>query len=312
MFMRRGRKGFTLIELLVVIAIIAILIGLLLPAVQKVREAAARTQCQNNLKQIALASLNYESTYATLPPGLNQNSGVGCMAYLLPFVEQTGLYNQINPSGVFAYAPFAPYLGSGFPWPTNPWWGPVFNQALNRVKIYECPADNPYSETQGMWAFLTDDNNTLYGGFFPGGFLNIGATNYVANAGALGNVTPSGDPYWGQWVGPYYQGSATKMAYITDGTANTFAFGETLGGTNQPGMARDFSSTWMGAGALPTAWGLNDPAQWYTYGSNHTAIVNFAMQDGSVHAVRKGCDYTNFLNASGMQDSYVIDWSTLY
>ena len=93
----RPRRGFTLIELLVVIAIIAVLIGLLLPAVQKVREAAARSQCSNNLKQLGLASLNYESSHGTLPPGYVQKSGVSALAFLLPYIEQDNLYGQIPP-----------------------------------------------------------------------------------------------------------------------------------------------------------------------------------------------------------------------
>jgi prepilin-type processing-associated H-X9-DG protein len=93
--MRVRRRGFTLFQLLVVIAVIAILIGLLLPAVQKVRQAAARMQSQNNLKQLALGVLNYESAYAHFPTGRDAN-GFSTAAYLLPFIEQDNLYKQID------------------------------------------------------------------------------------------------------------------------------------------------------------------------------------------------------------------------
>src|SRR5438046_245868 len=144
MAIRSARKSaFTLIELLVVIAIIAILIGLLLPAVQKVREAAARSSCQNNLKQIALAAHNYAGTnngslpqgvtgLAPTPADMGTGPWVGVLAHLLPYIEQSAVYSQIQ----------------GISWNPTPtgdgWWrfGPTIAAARTRIKTYQCPSDN--------------------------------------------------------------------------------------------------------------------------------------------------------------------------
>ncbi|HLN32572.1 MAG TPA: DUF1559 domain-containing protein [Gemmataceae bacterium] len=171
MYHPRRRSGFTLIELLVVIAIIAVLVGLLLPAVQKVREAAARMSCQNNLHQIALAAANYESTYLQFPPGLivtqqstDANGGaynfpspysgpyVGVMALLLPYMEQNNVYNLIPGSwftpnttvGAWAYC-YPPFdFSSGVPanLVNGTGGGFVAFGADTTIKSYLCPSDN--------------------------------------------------------------------------------------------------------------------------------------------------------------------------
>jgi prepilin-type N-terminal cleavage/methylation domain-containing protein len=353
------KRGFTLIELLVVIAIIAILIGLLLPAVQKVREAAARMQCQNNLKQISLAAHNYDSANNHLPPGSNVNPNspgnnytfgppeagpyTGVLAYLLPYVEQDnvyqGLYNWVSdqnlpPGSLFTLnLPAGQAAGAWAYWTSphdyqsgaNPVNGTGFYHGVDgisgpdaHIKTFECPADNPYGPLATYPNGGPIDAYWCYQGSIWIDFIadvphfghELGASNYIANAGYLGSDTSATAV---KYIGPYYQNSQTKMVEILDGTSNTIAFGETLGGAGPP-QQRNFRMSWMGAGNMPSAWGLPDPPQWYSFGSKHTAVVQFGFCDGSVRGIRKGISgnaQTNFIYASGMVDGQIVDFSQL-
>jgi len=295
----RARRAFTLIELLVVIAIIAILIGLLLPAVQKVREAAARTTCQSNLHNIALAAMNYESGLGYLPPGYNNNSGTsggisgsmaGTLAYILPQMEQDNVYRTFAAPGTWIMPSTAGYYnGSG---------------SSARIKSYVCPADNAdtVTPTNGSFAFFVYYPGGMTGYYF-GGYTGYGKSNYASNAGYLGNVP--GYPY----PGPYAANTKTKLTDITDGTSNTFGFGEALGGVSTG--TRDFVANWYSFN-LPTAWGLGSPSQWYQYGSKHTAgLVQFAMCDGSVRGVRQSANPNTYQYTAGMNDGYVLNANDL-
>jgi prepilin-type N-terminal cleavage/methylation domain-containing protein/prepilin-type processing-associated H-X9-DG protein len=196
----RRRGGFTLIELLVVIAIIAILIGLLLPAVQKVRAAAARVKCQNNLKQIALATLNYESAYGYLPPGRGPNPVNGgdqatVQALILPYIEAQNIYSKFD----FNYGIRAPQNSQA---------------ATQNVAIYQCPAEISSH-------FFTD----------PGGGGYFGRDNYYGNMGSTADWLSADSSVVGIFnITLDANGNVTSKVHltaITDGTSNTCMFSET-------------------------------------------------------------------------------------
>src|SRR4051794_4860110 len=209
------RRGFTLIELLVVIAIIAVLIALLLPAVQAAREAARRSQCVNDLKQLGLGVMNYESSNGSIPPtAAFSPSGtppqpignLGMKTRLLPFLEQTPMFNAIN----FTYNGEAP----------NGQNDTILGLKLN---AFLCPSDG-------------NSPNQTYAGKSSLGTIQIGYASYPNNIGTV--YRNNG----GQYDGPAYmlgatnnpngaQGGAVTLASITDGTSNTVIFSEWVRGT---------------------------------------------------------------------------------
>jgi prepilin-type N-terminal cleavage/methylation domain-containing protein/prepilin-type processing-associated H-X9-DG protein len=327
--------GFTLIELLVVIAIIAVLVGLLLPAVQKVREAAARMKCQNNLKQLGLALHNYESTNNQFPPGrrsLGNTEDLNPTVYqpdpivynmhglvaLLPYLEQDALYKRFNQN-----AAFGNYRTTGSGVLATPDAIASGNAALsvNVIPGLLCPSDSGNT---------TISPSSYYSPDLGANSIRAVKTSYdfISDCHGVGYFN-----YWSHAsLGTQYmfgENSTTKIAHITDGTSNTLAMGEqTLALYNGVTSAWAYAG-WVSVGIDPVGgWNTTYPAQglniwnynnspppnntrgqrasWYNAASLHTGGVNFVFADGSVKFIKETIDVQSLTLLCRMADGQVI------
>jgi prepilin-type N-terminal cleavage/methylation domain-containing protein len=302
--LRRG-GAFTLIELLVVIAIIAILIGLLLPAVQKVREAAARSTCTNNLKQMSIAVANYESANMRVPPGWSNTNGTGTLYgslhfFLLPYVEQDNVYRAAG---------------------NNSW-----NQNNTLVKPYVCPSDSTvWSSYQtggtnyawNIWVFQgtagwgTDGaKNSL-----PNS-MQDGTSNTVMFAERYKLCQPSSgghtDPVWAAhpWSTPNGPWAVAAFGY-TSWSNNPGIGGIPNGNGNLNGYYPDYYTHGQGPGGnlafqtTPTAANCN----WYALQSPHSVMLT-GLGDGSVRGVSQSISINTWVYACVPSDGNVLgnDW----
>jgi prepilin-type N-terminal cleavage/methylation domain-containing protein/prepilin-type processing-associated H-X9-DG protein len=296
-----GDRGFTLIELLVVISVIAILVGLLLPAVQSAREAARRMQCTNNLKQITLATLNYESVWTTLPRG----------GFLQQAFAGSGLYDPSgNPyvsGGVFLLV--LPYLDQK----------PVYDAVNFNVNIFT--AINATISATGLSALWCPSDpgvigpRTLADGSFydPGPFT----MNYTSYAGNDGTWNQGWLPeYNNQLNGLFLREAAVPIVSITDGLSNTMAFGEKAQAILTPGDQlcwRWWASGIVGDTLFVTLYPMNpqrvmadipnfqgNDAYVYAASSQHPGGSNFAFLDGSVRFLKETINCWRIDPATGL------------
>jgi prepilin-type N-terminal cleavage/methylation domain-containing protein len=278
------RRAFTLIELLVVIAIIAVLIALLLPAVQQAREAARRSQCINNLKQIGLALHNYHDTHNVFAPGwigaqgggpdMEGPSGFGWVFHILPNVDQATLYSQIDPS--------LPLLD------------PANDVARKTVlKAFRCPTD-PGPDS---WEIGEEADPSVI-------IARLPSASYVANFGTVGaeDLCAAAPFPTAQCKGNgiFSHNSSTRLAEMIDGTSNTILIGE-----HRSDSVLGWNSTWVGfvpEGEEATARFLgvadhtpNHPDSHFDdFSSHHTGGVHFLFGDGRVRFVSQSIDHQVF------------------
>jgi prepilin-type N-terminal cleavage/methylation domain-containing protein len=295
---RRGR-AFTLIELLVVIAIIGVLLGLLLPAVQKVRDAAARMQCANNLKQMGLAVHMYADAYNQLPPAYQAPFSDGVYHHqsfyftILPFIEQQGMYIAgMTPStNVYGGYTYGGELPNGLIW----------NSGF--VKLYICPADPTNSSSTGI--------ASLWG--------------YVGGSYGFNNLLFGGSMDYNQVYSPWWH-SQYLLGNIPDGTSNTifqadrFAYYPSYetGGYQGHGYGTIWwwppaFGVWLAptfnyfSQGLPQV-GVNPiKANPFVAQSAHTAALNVGMADGSVRSVSGGVSLHSWMAAQDPADGWTFD-----
>lgn len=292
-------RGFTLIELLVVIAIIAVLIALLLPAVQQAREAARRSQCKNNLKQIGLALHNYAESYGVLPPGVvhktgNQNvaalGSYGWGTFILPQLDQTALFNtmRVNETDL-----------DNLLRDTS---DPVRQRSpFTVIPVYRCPSDTaPDLNNRREW-------DVPYNQFFKNQPVHLGTSNYVGVSGSRWStpeqwVVNNVDPY-----GTFWGDSRVKFRDITDGLSNTFIVGERdweLGWAANWVGQRNYTGTgiWGSRQNLailnvkindPLLQPNGNPAASRGFSSQHAGGAHFLFGDGRVQFISENIEYND-------------------
>jgi len=295
------KRGFTLVELLVVIAIIGVLVALLLPAVQAAREAARRTQCSNNLKQLALGLHNYHDTHRAFPLGGAPNQYLGYAARLLPFIEQQPLYDRVR-------------FGEVYSSPSN------YAVGAARIDAFFCPSA---SVLQSLHAPEQSNGERCY------------TIHYYANSGPIGTNPMSGQNYnvkseyessFGQFAidGIIYYRSSLRMADVTDGTSNTIALGEIswndYGGYRawhrggyHTGSGTEIVNISEKSHRWPINIGKRDTASTYRslkndgpYGSQHPGGAMFALCDGSIRFLSETVDHNTYLSLASRNGGEVI------
>jgi prepilin-type N-terminal cleavage/methylation domain-containing protein/prepilin-type processing-associated H-X9-DG protein len=330
-------KAFTLIELLVVIAIIAILIGLLLPAVQKVREAAARMKCSNNLKQIGLGLHNYESAHGTFPPGHEGRIDVGnWRVTIMPYMELGTVYDQLP-------ATTATIDGRPNQQRKQAYTSVVLQRLI--LPIWKCPSSAlPETQPQAWVTWWTNNNHMVpnYQGIM-GAFPDPGGT-----AATTANTYPSNYGGWWSNNGMLLANETTTIASCTDGTSNTIFVAEQSGrvqnatGNGAPDLRNGYYTPWGGvtvtprisqcprpgpSGACGDLWGMsltcvayriNSPTApagaGFTWGGNtilnsfHSGGINVLLVDGSVRFVPDSIDFPTFQRLCTKADGLVANF----
>jgi prepilin-type N-terminal cleavage/methylation domain-containing protein len=300
------QRGFTLVELLVVIAIIGVLVALLLPAVQAAREAARRTQCMNNLKQLALGVHNYHDAKRVFPAGARSSNNLSWRCFVLPFIEEQNLYSLMQTYGTFNTGT---YRGS-----TNNEGDNKANLvATNKVDTLLCPSSDYLLSTKG--------SNALGDGRRPY------VSHYIGVAGAIGEISP-GRYYFSKFAGSpdafktNYGGFAlngililngsVKAKTVTDGLSKTLLIGEKqdggvdgwtagvfINGTGDPLAGNHAGSTARATPAIKNvSFAINYPDidldndNHYAFGSAHPGGAIFALTDGAVVFVQEDIEMT--------------------
>ncbi|QDV18361.1 Type II secretion system protein G precursor [Gimesia panareensis] len=302
-----SRKGFTLIELLVVMAIIAILAAMLLPAIQRAREAARRTQCINNLKQIALATLNYETSFRSFPSGWVEampvdedgNQTAGPFNAVVDFPENILIPVETSEPGSNGQSVRVTQWSLN-EWELSPWWGwqALILSDMNASTVNVDFSRGKFSKDSKAASTVPIESYVCPSAALPSNRpKGLGYCNYRGVGGQLMGYS-SLSPYSGQFQGGIFgANSGTKMRDIQDGESNTLLFGEA-----SFGFWADGHSAVAGAVSGPNTSttfheGNNFEGRPYvnqaihlTFGSWHDEVVHFALADGSARGVAKNID----------------------